>query len=73
MKRFAKFHYPYIVRRYKGLGHEVAGTMNHEVRTCDEFMRRCVLKKEWLQMDATIDDPAIKPAVWGKVRPGDVY
>lgn len=73
VKRFAKFHYPYIVRRYKGLGHEVAATMNHEVRTCDEFMRRCVLKKEWLQMDATLDDPAIKPAVWGKVRPGDVY
>ena len=72
-KRFSKFHYSYIVRRYKDRGHEVASAMNHEVRTCDEFIRRCVLKKEWMQMDATLDDPGIKPAVWGKYRARDLY
>lgn len=73
VKRFEKFNYPYVVRRYENLGHEVAAAMNHEVETCDYFIRRCVLNKEWLQSDATINDPAVKPHKWGRVRPGDIY
>lgn len=73
VKRFEKFDYPYYVRRYEGLAHEVAGIMNHEVETVDWFIRHFVLNKEKRQMDATIFDPDIKVHPWGRGRAKRLY
>lgn len=73
VKRFEKFDYPYCVRRYVGLGHEVAAIMNHEIETVDWFIRHLVLNHEKVQSDATIFDAGIKAAKWGSMRAGDLY
>lgn len=73
VKRFEKFDYPYYARRYEGLGHEVAGIMNHEVETVDGFIRHLVLNRENIQLDATLFDEGIQPRKWGKMRPSVLY
>lgn len=73
VNRFEKYDYPYIARRYEGLGHEVAGIMNHEVETVDWFIRHLVLNHENIQLDATLFDAGVKASNWGKMRAGDLY
>ena len=59
-KRFKKYGYPYYIRRYETLGHEVAMIMNHEIELCDQFIHQFVFEKKQKQIDATIFDSEIK-------------
>lgn len=73
VKRFQKFDYPYYVRRYDGLGHEVAGFMSREIDLFDWFVKTYVVDKQMLQIDEWYHNPSIKPADWGKMKPSALY
>ncbi len=51
VKRFKKLNYPYYIRRYKGVGHEVAGYFRTEFTLMDEFIQDYIFDKEPLQTD----------------------
>lgn len=71
--RFEKFNYPYYVRRYEGLGHEVAGFMTREIELSDWFIKTYIVQKRFLQIDQTYNDPAIPRSDFGSFKPSDLY
>ena len=72
-KRFEKYGYPYYIRRYKALGHEVAAIMCHEIEVCDQFIHQFVFEKKQKQIDATIFDPGIKQhPEWHNINGSDL-
>lgn len=73
VKQFEKFNYPYYVRRYEGLAHEVAALILYEAEVCTWFIRQYVTEGRFLQMDATINDGALEKQAWGQVKAGAVY
>ncbi|HNW67675.1 MAG TPA: alpha/beta hydrolase fold domain-containing protein [Bacteroidales bacterium] len=73
VKRFEKFDYPYLVRRYEGLGHEVASFMLPEIDITDWFIRNYVMSGCFLQIDQYYNDPAIKKYSYGTIRPSELY
>lgn len=73
IRRFEKFGYPYLAYRYKGLGHEVATLMQHNIDICDWFIKHYVFNRENMQQDATVNDATIKPVKWGRMKAGDLY
>ncbi len=72
-KRFKKYGYPYYIRRYETLGHEVASIICHEIELCDQFIHQFVFEKRQKQIDATIFDPDIKQNPrWHNLKPSDL-
>ena len=72
-KRFKKYGYPYYIRRYETLGHEVAGIMCHEIELCDQFIHQFVFEKKQKQIDATIFDSDIKQhPLWHDIKGRDL-
>ena len=72
-KRFEKFDYPYYIRRYEDLGHDVAAFMVHEVEISDLFIRQYVKDGRFLQKDETINDPNVPHFPWGNLSAGKMY
>ncbi|MCK9339614.1 MAG: alpha/beta hydrolase [Bacteroidales bacterium] len=73
VKRFEKFDYPYLVRRYEGIGHEVASFMLPEIDITDWFIRNYVMSGSFLQIDQYYNDPAIKKYSYGSIKPSELY
>ena len=72
-KRFEKYQLPYCIRRYVGLGHEVAGIFLQEVELCDNFIHQFVIDKKKDRIDVTIFDSGIKQTKWHNARASDFY
>jgi predicted esterase len=61
VKRFDKYRYPYLLRRYKGLGHEVALSGNKTIDDTLWFYERFVVRGERVFIDETYEDETIAP------------
>ncbi|MCR4965092.1 MAG: alpha/beta hydrolase [Bacteroidales bacterium] len=59
-KRFEKYDYPYHVRRYENLGHEVAARHAYEPDLIMKFIQDFVFDHKFLQIDERYYSPAIK-------------
>lgn len=60
-KQFEKKGYGYHIRRYTGLGHQVAGIYNDEFDIIDKFLSECVFGTPSIQIDETYYNPSIEP------------
>lgn len=65
-RSFAKNGYDYNVIRYLDKGHEVATSMPQNLDIQLQFITHNVLLGEKRIIDATFEDPSIKPAEWAK-------
>ena len=72
-KQFEKFDYPYYIRRYKNFGHDVASLMLYEVEISEWFIHQLVKAGRFLQLDETVNNPAIPRHPWGNVSAGQMY
>lgn len=72
VKQFKKYNYPYYVRRYEGMGHEVAGYYRNESRLMDEFLREFVYNKNFLQIDESYYNPSLPKIECLHIRPRDM-
>ncbi|MBO4503769.1 MAG: carboxylesterase family protein [Bacteroidales bacterium] len=71
-RRFEKFDYPYMIRRYKGVAHEAAAAYVRDTHAIDEFIDDYVFKGRKLQQDITIQDPDIPYFAWARYRVRDL-
>lgn len=60
-KQFQKNGYGYHIRRYPGLGHQVASIYKEEFAFIDQFIQNIVFPKVKMQIDETYYDPRIEP------------
>lgn len=70
-KQFKKHGYTYQIRRYAGLGHQVAGFYNDEFNVIGDFITRYALTNSGAQIDETRYDPRIEP-IWNNFRVRDL-
>ena len=68
-KRFKKEGYPFCIRRYEGMGHEVATYYKEEF---DQFLDEMVFGKKWLQVDEWYKDPTLVKHPWGTIKAKDM-
>lgn len=61
VKRFKKNGYGYHIRRYPGLGHQVAIIYNEEFPVIEQFLSETVFAHPRTQIDETYYNPDIKP------------
>lgn len=71
-KRFKKLGYPFMIRRYEGLGHEVAGYYKNEFKLIDWFLDEMVFGKKPLQVDEWYKNPKLKKYSWGTIQAKDM-
>ncbi len=72
-KQFEKYDYAYFIRRYEGLGHEVAMLMMHELNLTDFFIQKYIKEKQFLQIDEELYDGTVESTKWTHIRPWQVY
>lgn len=70
-KQFKKNSYSYHIRRYPGLGHQVAGIYNNEFALIDQFINEQVFSNNCIQIDETYYNASIEPK-WMKLRVRDL-
>ena len=70
-KQFKKKGYTYQIRRYTGLGHQVAAFYNDEFDVIEEFITKYALTDSGAQLDETRYDPRIEPK-WNNFRVRDL-
>jgi predicted esterase len=70
-KQFKKGGYGYQIRRYTGLGHQVAGIYNDEFHVIDQFLNTVVFGCPKIQIDETYYNPSIEPK-WMNLRVRDL-
>lgn len=70
-KQFEKKGYGYHIRRYTGLGHQVAGIYNDEFDIIEKFLTECVFGTPTIQIDETYYNPSIEPK-WVDFRVQDL-
>lgn len=74
VKRFEKFNYPYLIMRYRDMGHEISGTpMTRNLSDIDTFIHEFVFHKRPLKADMLIKDGDLKPFGFGSYKPKDLY
>lgn len=71
-RRFEKFDYPYIIRRYEGVAHEAAAAYVRDTLAINEFIDDYVFKGRKLQQDITIQDPDIPYFSWARYKVRDL-
>ena len=71
-KRFKKEGYPFCIRRYEGMGHEVATYYKEEFELIDQFLDEMVFGKKWLQVDEWYKDPTLVKHPWGTIKAKDM-
>lgn len=62
VRRFRRFGYPYYIRRYEGLGHEVCSFGSRTVEEVEYFIRKYIEEGKPLAVDETFEDPTFQPA-----------
>jgi len=72
VKRFEKFDYPYHLRRYKGMGHEVATYHKTEFELMDAFLRDQVFGHKFLQINEYYNDPNLTKLPFGRIKVRDM-
>lgn len=72
IKRFEKYDYPYHIRRYEGMGHEVAGYYKYEFKMMDEFIEDYIFGKKKLQIDELYYNPNLKRHPHGSFKIRDL-
>ena len=72
VKRFEKFDYPYQIRRYEGIGHDVAGYFKYEFELMDKFIDNYVFNHKKLQIDELYFNPEIKSVMKKNFKPKDM-
>lgn len=72
VKRFEKFNYPYQIRRYEGIGHQIAGWYRKDFRLVEDFINDYVYDHRALQLDELLYDPDIKQIHWDHIRIRDM-
>ena len=70
-QQFKKNGYGYHIRRYPGLGHQVAGIYNEEFPVIDQFLTETVFAHPHIQIDETYYNPDIEPK-WMNLRVRDL-
>ena len=70
-KQFKKNGYSYHIRRYPGLGHQVAIIYNNEFAIIDQFINEQVFSNNCIQIDETYYNASIEPK-WMKLRVRDL-
>lgn len=70
-KQFKKNSYGYHIRRYPGLGHQVAGRFVDEFPLIDQFLNTIVFGSPKTQIDETYYNPEIEPK-WINLRVRDL-
>lgn len=70
-KQFKKKGYGYQIRRYTGLGHQVASIYNDEFPVIDQFINTIVFGSPKTQIDETYYNPEIEPK-WVNFRVRDM-
>lgn len=70
-KQFKKNGYGYHIRRYPGLGHQVASIYNEEFPVIDQFLSETVFAHPHTQIDETYYNPDIEPK-WMNLRVRDL-
>lgn len=70
-KEFKKKGYGYHIRRYTGLGHQVAMMYNEEFDIIDQFLADIVFGNPRIQLDETYYNPSIEP-IWVGFRVRDL-
>lgn len=70
-KQFKKNDYSYHIRRYPGLGHQVAILYNSEFTVIDQFIAEQVFSKTRIQIDETYYNASIEPK-WMNLRVRDL-
>ena len=70
-KQFKKNGYSYHIRRYPGLGHQVAILYNNEFATIDQFIDEQVFSDTLIQIDETYYNASIEPK-WMNLRVRDL-
>jgi acetyl esterase/lipase len=70
-KQFKKSGYGYQIRRYTGLGHQVATIYNDEFLVIDQFLNTIVFGNPKIQIDETYYNPSIEPK-WMNLRVRDL-
>lgn len=70
-KQFKKNGYGYYIRRYTGLGHQVAIIYNDEFSVIDQFLNTVVFSSPKTQIDETYYNPNIEPK-WINLRVSDL-
>ena len=73
VKQLEKYDYAYFIRRYEGLGHEVAMMMIHNIDITDWFIQKYIKEKQFLQIDEELYDGTVESTKWTHIRPGQVY
>jgi len=71
VKEFKKKGYGHHVRRYPGLGHQVAGFFNDELPLIEQFIENIVFANPKIQIDETYYNPDTKP-LWNNFRVRDL-
>ena len=71
-KRFKKKGYPFYIRRYEGMGHEVATYYKVEFQLIDNFLDEMVFGKKWLQVDEWYNNPKQAKHPWGTIKAKDM-
>lgn len=71
VKQFKKNGYSYHIRRYTGLGHQVAIFYKDEFEVIENFIGKIALTHSGVQIDETRYDPRIKP-MWNNFRVRDL-
>lgn len=72
VKRFKKYDYPYHIRRYEGMGHEVAGYYRYEFKLMDDFINDYVFEKKPLFIDENYYNPSLKRFGMGSFKIKDL-
>ena len=62
---------PCAIYRFRGIGHEVAGSMERNFPLMDRFIRTNIVQKKAFTEDATLTDSAIEP--WQLKSLDDIY
>ena len=70
-KQFKKNNYSYHIRRYPGLGHQVAILYNDEFAVIDQFITEQVFLNNTIQIDETYFNAGIEPK-WMNLRVRDL-
>lgn len=70
-RQFSKKGYGYHIRRYTGLGHQVAMIYRDDMEFVENFINKIVFKNRKLQIDETYFDPTIE-VIWLKFKVKDL-
>ena len=73
VKYFEKHNFNYNAYRYKGRGHEVAGTMDFSYPEVTRFMETNIINGERRIVDAVVEDPSIPIPDWARGSTKDLY